>query len=305
LAGFALFSILDAIVKALGDTYSSFQIVFFSALLGFPLTAIVLIRDRADSTLLPVHPWWMALRTGAVTLTGVSAFYAFTVLPLAQTYAIIFATPLLITILSIPVLGEVVHRRRWLAVTAGLVGVLVVLRPGGTELGLGHLAALGTAVGGALNSIIIRKIGHEEKSGVLLLYPMVATVILMGCILPFVYRPMPASDLGGFTLIAVLGFLATLSLIVAYRKGEAVVMAPMQYSQILWATAFGAMFFDELPDRYTIVGATIIIASGLYLLFRESRAGASQHTPVLNTRSRSIPTSGLRISTILRRSSNR
>ncbi len=247
----------------------------------------------------------MALRAAAVTLTSVSAFYAFTVLPLAQTYAIIFATPLLITVLSIPVLGEVVHLRRWLAVVAGLAGVLVVLRPGVTDLGSGHLAALGTAVGGAVNSIIIRKVGHEERTGVLLLYPLAATFLLMGAVLPFCYRPMPVVDFGGFALIAGLGFVATLSLIVAYRKGEAVVIAPMQYSQILWATVFGAAFFDELPDQYTIVGGTIIIASGLYILFRESRAGASENTPVLNTRTRPIPTSGLRISTILQRSRDR
>ena len=103
LAAFAIFATHDVFVKTLGAVYSPVQIVFFSVLLSFPFATIMLMRDAKPGTLLPKHPWWMALRTGAAVLTGVSAFYAFSVLPLAQTYAILFAAPLLITILAIPV----------------------------------------------------------------------------------------------------------------------------------------------------------------------------------------------------------
>ena len=154
LLAFAIFSTHDVIVKILGATYAPFQIVFYSVLLSFPLAFIMLMRDVNPGTLVPVHPWWLALRTVAVVATGVSAFYAFTVLPLAQTYAILFAAPLLITILAIPVLGEKVRLRRWLAVLVGLAGVMVVLRPGSTELSLGHVAALVAAIpAGALLAI--------------------------------------------------------------------------------------------------------------------------------------------------------
>ena len=146
LLAFGIFATHDVFIKVLGSSYSPVQIVFFSVLLSFPLTTMMLMRDAQPGTLLPRHPGWMALRTAASVLTAISAFYAFSVLPLAQVYAIIFASPLLITVLAIPVLGEVVRLRRWLAVLVGLAGVIVVLRPGSTELGLGHLAALAAAV---------------------------------------------------------------------------------------------------------------------------------------------------------------
>ena len=123
LAAFFLFSAHDVVVKHLGATYAPVQILFFSVLFSFPLATMMAVGDRADANLRPRHPAWMALRMAAVAVTGLSAFYAFSNLPLAQVYAILFATPLFITVLSIPVLGEVVRARRWAAVFVGLGGV--------------------------------------------------------------------------------------------------------------------------------------------------------------------------------------
>ncbi|MHC0052224.1 DMT family transporter [Actibacterium sp. D379-3] len=299
LAGFAVFSTHDVVVKVLGAHYSPIQIVFFMVLLGFPLISLMLIRDASGESLRPRRPWWSLLRTVAVIVTGFSAFYAFSVLPLAQTYAILFATPLLITLLSIPILGETVRLRRWLAVIVGLIGVLVVLRPGQSALGAGHLAALAAAVGSAFASIIVRKIGQEERSVVLLLYPMIGNFVVMGAALPFVYRPMPIEHLGGLALIAGFALLAMLCMIQAYKAGEAVVVAPMQYSQILWATFYGYVFFGETLDAPTVIGAAIIIASGLYILFREGRGSVSENRPVLRTRTRPETGTYPRISTML------
>lgn len=285
LLAFATFSLHDVIVKYLGGHYSPVQIVFFSGLFAFPLVSLILIRESQPGTLRPVHPWWMLLRTAATVITGFSAFYAFSVLPLAQTYAILFAAPLLITILAIPVLGEQVGLRRGLAVLVGLCGVLVVLRPGGTEFVLGHLAALVAAFSGSLASIIVRKIGKEERSVVMLLYPILANFVLMGAMLPFVYVPMPTADLGGMALMSAMAFAASSLIIMAYRAGEAVVVAPMQYSQIVWAAFTGAIFFDEYPDAWTAAGAAIIIASGIYIVFREGGKPGTNR-PVLRTRSR-------------------
>jgi len=286
LLAFGIFATHDVVVKYLGALYSPVQIVFFSVLLGFPLVTLMLMRDRTDGNLRPRHPWWTALRTAAAVITGLSAFYAFSELPLAQTYAILFASPLLITVLAIPILGEKVRLRRGLAVVVGLVGVMIVLRPGQTELGLGHLAALAAAICGALSSIIVRKIGSEERSVVLLLYPMMANFVVMACLLPFVYEPMPMLDLAALGFIAAFAFVATLLVILAYRAGEAVIIAPMQYSQIIWATVFGYVFFGESLDLYTVVGASVIIASGIYILLREGRSDVSENQPVLQTRSR-------------------
>ena len=299
LIAFGLFSTHDVFIKTLGAIYSPIQIVFFSVLLSFPLATIMLMRDAKPGTLLPVHPWWMAVRTVGAVITGVSAFYAFTALPLTQTYAILFATPLLITLLSIPILGETGRLPRWIAVIVGLAGVMVVLRPGTTELTLGHLAAIVAAFAGAFASIVVRKIGAEERTAVMLLYPMVANCVVMGAALAFVYKPMPAEHLGMLAVIAVMAWSAARFIIAAYQTGEAAIVAPMQYSQILWATGYGLLFFDETPDLYTAVGAGIIIASGLFIVFRESRGGTSENTPVLRTRSRVGTPSIMRIGDLM------
>lgn len=286
LTAFALFATHDVVVKTLGASYATFQIIFFSVLLSFPLVVLMLMRDGTSGTLIPRHPWWTAARTVAAIVTGSAAFYAFTVLPLAQVYAILFAAPLIITVLSIPILGEKVGPHRWGAVIVGLIGVLVVLRPGAVPLGPGHLAALVAAVSGALASTIVRKIGRDERSAVLLLYPMMANFIVMASILPFVYQPMPIEHIGLVAIMATLAFVAGLALIAAYKAADAAVVAPMQYSQIIWAAIFGLVFFDELPDLMTGVGAGIVIASGLYIVLREAFGGQSSNTPVLQSRSR-------------------
>ena len=300
LLAFGIFSTHDVVVKILGGLYSPIQIVFFSVLLSFPLAMVMLMRDATPGTLVPVHPWWLALRTVAAVITGVSAFYAFTVLPLAQTYAILFASPLLITILALPVLGEKVRLRRWMAVLVGLGGVLVVLRPGQTDLSLGHLAALAAAIGGSVASIIVRKIGSEERPVVMLLYPMMVNFIVMACALPFVYQPMPIEHLGLLAIIAAFAWVASRLVIAAYQAGEAAIIAPMQYSQIIWASLFGFLFFEETIDQPTAIGAGIIIASGMYIVLRESKSGNSENTPVLRTRSRSVTGTSARVSLFLR-----
>ena len=286
LISFAIFATHDVVVKFLGGIYHPVQIIFFSVIFGFPLIMVMLIRDRSDGNLRPRHPWWTALRTVASVITGVTAFYAFSVLPLAQTYAILFAAPLLITLLSIPILGERVGIRRGLAVVVGLCGVLIVLRPGAADLSLGHGAALTAAVCASLASVIVRKIGGEERSAVLLLYPMLANLVVLGAALPFVYRLMPVEHLGMTGIIALFGFVAMLFIIAAYRAAPAVVVAPMQYSQMIWAAIFGALIFDELPDAMTLLGAGVIIASGIYIVLREGSGTVSKTTPVLKTQSR-------------------
>lgn len=300
LVAFALFATHDVIVKSLGGAYAAPQLLFFASLLSFPLSTMMLMQDPARENLLPAHPGWTALRTSCAVLATLCAFYAFSVLPLTQTYAILFATPLLITLLSIPILGEQVGWRRGVAVLVGLTGVLVVLRPGGTELIAGHYAAIAAAVFGSMASTIVRKIGREERSVVLILYPLLANFMLMAVLMPSSYIPMPIVDLALIGAISILGFLAGLCLIAAYKRAEAAIVAPMQYSQIIWATIYGALLFDERADMLTFVGAGIIIASGLYIILRESKGGGSANTPVLRTRSRGYGSS-FRITSFLRK----
>ena len=301
LLAFAIFATHDVVIKILGASFSPFQLVFFSTLFSFPLVTFMLMQDQTEGNLKPRHPWWSLARTLGATLNALAAFYAFSVLPLTEVYALIFATPLVITVLSIPILGERVGLHRWLAVVAGLIGVVVVLRPGSTELTLGHGAALACAFIGGFVSIVVRKIGREERTVVMMLHPLVCNFLVLGALMAWNYEPMSLRELGGVALISVMGFVAGLFLILAYKASEAAIVAPMQYSQILWASAFGYLIFGDTIDAPTILGAGIIIVSGLYILFRESTAGTSDNTPVLRTRSRGSSAASFRISPILRR----
>lgn len=286
LLAFAVYASHDAAIKQLGESYSPFQIVFFVVLFSFPVVTLMLVTDKTAANLRPQVPLLSAVRTVAVVVGGFCAFYAFSVLPLAETYAILFAAPILITILSVPILGEVVRAHRWVAVVVGLIGVLVVLRPGTAALGLGHLAAFVSAFATALTSVVMRKIGTRERRDVLLLYPMLANFVVMLCILPFVYVPMPIADLGMLLLVSVLAVVAMTLMIQAYTLADAALVAPMQYSQIIWAAIFGWVFFNETSDLMTFVGAGIIIASGAYIVMRETGAGKSLNKPVLRALSR-------------------
>lgn len=297
LAAMGVFATHDVVVKTLGADYSAIQIIFFAALLSFPLFSIFILQDRSGGSLVPAHPGWVVLRSLTAVITGISAFYAFGHLPLAQTYAILFAIPLIITVLSVPILGETVRLRRWMAVVVGLIGVLIVLRPGQAELSLGHLAALVAAFSGATTAIIVRKLGNRERPAVLLIYPILGNFLVTGLLLAFVYKPMPVQHLGLMGVIAAMGMAGTLLSILSYRMAEAVIAAPMQYSQMIWAVAYGYMLFDERPDRWTLIGSAVIILSGIYIVLRETRAGASRNQPVLEARGRNetvtTPRSGL------------
>ncbi|MCP4318606.1 MAG: DMT family transporter [Hyphomicrobiales bacterium] len=300
LLGFGVFATHDVIVKYLGATYSPYQILFFSVMFGFPLVSFMLVRDMSADTMRPHHPWWTALRTVSILVSSTCIFYAFSVLPLTQTYSILFSVPLIITLLSIPILGERVGIHRGGAVVVGLVGVLIVVRPGSAPLEFGHLAAFVGAFGSALSSIIVRRIGREERDLVLLLYPMLGSFLVMGALMPFEYKPMPLTDLAAVAVLSLLGFIALNCMIGAYKAAEAAIVAPMQYSQILWATLFGLVFFNEAPEQRTLVGAVIIIVSGLYIVIRESRTNVSENTPVLRNRSRIVAGTNFRIGPMLR-----
>ncbi|WP_226926066.1 MULTISPECIES: DMT family transporter [unclassified Meridianimarinicoccus] len=299
LAAFAVFSVHDVLVKLLGGTYAPVQVLFFTVLFSFPLFTLVLIQKQRSGSLRPHRPLWTGLRTVSVAITGLSAFTAFSLLPLTQVYAILFSMPLLITLMSIPVLGERVGIHRGAAVLVGLCGVLIVLRPGTEPLSLGHLAALLAAVCGSFASVIVRKIGQEERSAVLLLYPLLTNLVVMGLALPFYYTPMPVADLGVLAAIAALSLTGTGLMILAYRTGEAAVVAPMQYSQIVLATLFGWALFNETPDLGTIIGASIVIASGAYVVWRESGVRDDGNQPVLRTRSRVETGAAPRVSALM------
>ncbi len=277
LAGFGTFAIHDMVIKTLGGEYAAPQILFFSILFGFPIIVTQLVCDKTPGTLLPKNPGWTALRTICVVLNGLFAFYAFSVLPLSEAYAILFTMPLIITLLSVPLLGERIGMPRAAAVLTGLAGVVIVLQPSASPLDLAHLGAMGAAICGALVGIAARKIGGQERTVVLLLYPMVASFLMLGAILPFVYKPMPLEHLALTACLAVLSVTGGLLIIMAYRHAETGIVAPMQYSQIIWALIFGWLIFGESVTLIMLMGILLIAGSGVFVLIREAEIRRSGH----------------------------
>jgi len=281
LIGFALFSVHDALVKTV-QGIPVFQVVFFVVLSSFVPFTLFLAISGEERSLRPKLPWLVTLRCVFTTGSLTSAFYAFGNLPMAEVYSLLFSAPILITLLAIPILGERVKLIRWLAILMGLVGVVVVLRPGQEPLSSGHLAGLFAALCIACTSVVTRKIGAREHSVTLILYPMLANVIIAGIALLFDYQPMPAAALLACCGAGFLSVIAQTAIIRAYRMVEAQFVAPMQYSQMLWAVVLGTWWFNETIDDWVIAGSSIIVLSGLLFIWRELVASVTQ--PVLRTR---------------------
>ena len=271
LAAFGLYALYDITIKFFGGVLNPMQVLFCAGAFALPLILGQLVLTGQARTLKPVLPRWTAARIAVTLLNGTLGAYAFSVLPLAEAYAVFFLMPLLISALAVPLLGEPMDLPRSAAIFAGLIGVVVALRPGEAELGLGHLAALSAATMGALNYIIIRKTSGVEQPGVILLYPTIALVVATGMAMPWLWVPMTPGQVGLTFLMAVELFLGGYAIVAAYRRAPAIVVAPMQYSQIFWAAVLGWLLFGEVIGLATALGIAIIIASGMVLLARSSR----------------------------------
>jgi S-adenosylmethionine uptake transporter len=272
LASFGTYACCDVTLKALGQSLHSFQVAFLSACCTLPFVLAQLLRS-GGLRLRPALPRLTLLR-GGITLCG-SGFvtYAFTHLPVAECYAIFFTMPLLITLLAWPLLGEPIDPRRGGLIVLGFAGVLIALRPGETAFQFAHLVAAGGALTGALNSLLLRKIGHRESAGVILLYPVLFQAVVGAGLAATVWRPVELGHIGLALGLGLMSSLAGLLIIAAYRQAAAIVVAPMQYSQIFWASSLAFLFFGEAPKPATLTGISVIVGAGLLTLWLNARPG--------------------------------
>jgi drug/metabolite transporter (DMT)-like permease len=268
---FWLFSSLDAIVKVLSQHYHVLQITFVTSLFAFVPILVLVARSGGLRAVTPRRPGLVVLRAVLMTADTMLAFTSFQNLPLADAYTLFFAAPMLVTALSVPLLGDRVGWRRWTAVLVGFCGVLVILRPGFAALDIGHLAALGAAICFALSAIILRRLGDSEPAGTLLVSTMAGLLLATAPTLPFIWLGPSAGDLGLMVLGGLLSGLAQIGTVKAYRMAPPAIVAPFQYTQMLWAVLYGYVLFADLPHWWTLVGSLIIAASGLYILWRETR----------------------------------
>ena len=281
LVGYAAYSSHDALVKVLHE-YSIFQIIFFAMLFGLVPFSIIRMQDPTPISMKPVKPGWVIARSILGVGSLMCAFTAFTMLPMVHVYVLIFLTPLIVTILAIPMLGEKVHLIRWIAIIIGLLGIVIVLRPSADALKLGHFFGIAAAFCGAGTVIIARKISSVEHRSTMIIFPLLATIIVSGVMMLFAYKPMPLSDLLLMFALGSLGLIGQSSLLRAFHLAPAATIAPMQYSQLIWANVFGITFFGESADTWVIVGSLITVASGIIIIWRETKVSGVQ--PNLRTR---------------------
>ena len=269
-----LFSCSDANVKALGGHLPVFEIGFFSTLFAALVLLFLKPRDeRWRDAIRMRRPGLVALRGVAGAAAGILGIYAFTTLPFAEAYALIFLSPSIATILSIFLLSERVGWRRWLAVALGFAGVLAIVRPGFEALELGHLAAFAVSFCAAGTVIILRTLGQTERRVSLLAAVILTSLLVNGILmLPDFHWP----RLEDYPNLAVAGGFAgaaQLCLILAARSAPANQVAPAQYSQMVWALLIGAIFFSEFSDLPAVIGIGLIAISGLFTFLREETRG--------------------------------
>ncbi|MER0237689.1 DMT family transporter [Fulvimarina sp. MAC8] len=284
-AGYFAFACGDATIKAIGSGLPIFEIGFFTSLFAF-LPALFTKRpeDNWRNVFIPNGPLLVALRVFFGVVGMLSAVVAFTTLPLAEAYALIFLLPIVVTIFSAVFLKETIGWRRWSAVIAGLAGVILVVRPGFQELVPGHFAAIAAAVCGAGTVIVLRKIGPSERRVTLIGSVLLGAVIFNGILmLPNFADPMPFMPLLAFGGLCI--GLGQTGLVFATRFAPASYVAPVQYSQIVWAAMLGALFFGEFPDTIAYAGMTLIGTSGLFTFIRERKKTRWwQKTPLIRNR---------------------
>jgi drug/metabolite transporter (DMT)-like permease len=275
-AAVAAFSAQDATMKWLTDGYGVPQILFFGRLLAVPLAMALALRAGGMGLLKTRRPAQHALRGLYVIATMLLFTYALKLLPIADAIAICFAAPLFMTALSVPLLRERVGPRRWAAVAVGFGGVIVILQPSGAGFGLPGLLALGSAGAYALLLIASRKLTATENGPCLMFWNSFSMVAIMGAAMAWDFRMPVGVDIAVFAGAAVFGALGQLFVTEAFRYGEVSLLAPIEYTALIWATLYGWLLWGHLPTLTVLAGAAIIIASSAYIVQREARLGDRQ-----------------------------
>lgn len=274
-ASVSLFSIVNVIVKALAARYPIAQIMFFRCAIALlPAAILVLRHPRGVGVLRTRRPGAHAVRSVFGMVAMATSFAAFRYLPAADVVAINFAAPLFVTALSVPLLGESVGWRRWTALVIGFAGVLVMLQPEAmfaTEAAkLGGLLALASALAYALAVIAIRQIARDEPSVTVVVVYMLCVAAVSGAITPFVWVPPTRDD---FVLLVALGLIgggAQIFLTRAFEHAPPAAVMPFEYLSLVVTAFLAWLAWSELPGGTTILGAAIVIASGLFIFHREA-----------------------------------
>lgn len=283
-----LFVSMDTVVKFLIQDFSQFQIVwarFFFHMFWLSL----LLRREMVAAFLSGNLTLQLARSACLVATTALFFSGLRTTELSTATAIMFLSPIFVTLMAIPLLGERVGIRRFAGVLIGFIGAMIIVNPQTQSVGdalnaqseyakgnswlpeSGHLMVIGAAACNALYQIMTRKLRSIDNPITTLLYSGVVGVVIMSAYVPMVWQRPDSIQWGLMMLVGFLGLISHFCLIRAFRNAPASLVVPFSYSALLWAIVFGYLVFGALPDQRTLIGATLIISSGLYIFYRESK----------------------------------
>lgn len=267
-----LLTLNDATSKYLTESYSVWQVIavrqFFSLLFIFAY-----IRFVTGTVALRVNNWQgMGLRSAFFVSTTAFIVASFSLLPLAFVTAIAFSSPIFVVAFSHLLGREKVGVRRWLAVLAGFLGVLIIVRPGGAQFDWVLMLPVAAALSAGMRDVVTRGLSRTESSISILLWSNIAVIVFAGsATLIDGWRDVTGPALGFLVLNGLLNAGAHFLIIESLRLGEASLVAPFRYSGLLWATILGLLIWGELPDWWTLAGAVPLVAGGIYIIERQPK----------------------------------
>lgn len=271
IGGVLCLSISDALAKGLGASYPAIQLLFLRGLIAVPIVVAVILWREGYASLftrnLRVH-----CARGLMNVTTACAFYfGLTMLPLADATAIAFSAPIFVIVLSSLFLKEPVDARRWCAALAGFGGVLIFVRPGASSFHAATLLPLCAAIGYALMMLTSRHIKGRESMLTTMLYIVLAQVAFSILLLPWFWVTPLKHHLPAFAALSLFSTLGLSLITRGFQIGPASIVAPFDYTGLLWAGLMGWLFWNELPDSWAYLGGAIIVSSGLYIAQLEAR----------------------------------
>ena len=265
-----LFASQDAITKHLISTMPVAQLMFVRYFF-FALFALV-YASRKTRLRHVFHSYWPKLQfLRGLLIAGEMALFAYTLkyLGIAEMHTIFACFPLIITVLSVPILGEQVGWRRWLAVSVGFIGTLIIIQPGSGVFSPFAMTALACALMFAIYNIITRKVSRQDSLETSLLYFGVVGFLVTLLAVPFFWQPMSNTEILWLLMISIISIFSHLLLIKSLELAPAVILQPFNYFILVWAMVIGYSFYGEVLDTTTLVGASLVIGSGVYIARRE------------------------------------
>ena len=270
LAAVAFFSCMDAGMKMLSSSYPTLQVTMLRGAASLPFVLVWVLATAGPRSMIPVR-WGLHLLRGALGMVMIGCFvYALRTLSLSTAYTIYFVAPLLVAALSVPLLGEHVGPRRWVAIGIGLIGVLVVLRPGVDGfISFPGLMVLLAATAYAIAAVTVSLLTRTDTPQSMVVWFLLIMAIGAGLLAWPQWQPLQWKHAALIAGMGLAGALGQIALTRAFQLGQASMIAPLEYTGLVWVIGWDVLLWQKLPDRWTWIGASIIVASGLYLLHRE------------------------------------